>query len=173
MPLSFLRSGALDPGRRRYPIVMDSMHMQYSNNLTTSPLRREIPTHKIRYCNSFSYNNTGRPGLDRFELQIQLSFLINMDVDSHLLHVIHCCLTLQLMSHLASSSARPTKNGNLNCGYDHPIMTWNRSLARHFCGPTIYHWNLQKLYELLTRPVKPLPDLYYNITGNWSLAIVP
>ena len=154
----------MDPGRRRYPIVMDSMHMQYSNNLTTSSLRLKIPTHKIRYCNSFCYNNTGRPSLDRFEIQIQLSFMITTDVDSHLLHVIHCCLVLQLASYLASSSARPSSRG-----YDHPMMIWKQNLAQHFHGPTIYHWNLQKLYELLTRPIKPLPELYYSVSGTHTV----
>ena len=166
MPLSFLRSGALDPGRRRYPIVMDSMHMQYNSSLTHSPLRRELPTHKIRYCNSFCYNNTGRPSLDRFEIQVQLSFLIGVDVDSHLLHIISCCLVIQLVSHLASLSARSPDRTTLFQQYDHPIMLWNPGLAQHFHGSTIYHWNLRKLYELLTRPIKPLPELYYKLTGN-------
>ena len=165
MPLSFLRSGALDPGRRRYPIVMDSMHMKYNAIMTSSPLRRQLPQHKIYYCNSFCFTNNGRPSLERFELQLQMSFMVTAEADSHLLHIINCCVVIQLVCQLASLSARTPPTGPTLFRQDHPLLTHQRDFPQYFHGPTIYHWNFQKLYDLLTRTIKPLPERYYTIAG--------
>ena len=162
MPISFLRSGILDCTRRRYLVSLDSRHLQYNPVLTYGESRRRKPSDPASYLTGFYYNNTGRPILDRFELQLQLTFWMGRDLDMHTLHLLHCCIVIQLAGHLASLSGQHHSVVSQLYGLDHPLLFYRSRFHSRFFGPTIYHWNLYRFYELLTRRLTRIPVYDYT-----------
>ena len=157
----FLTCTLLSYSHRRYDLVFDSAYLgRTSSNITaeTTPesdsMYQAAPGTYIYFYQDYQYYSTSRPRMPRLEIEMQITYRVQPSIHRRVLQSLHILTAIRVVCHLTQRGSEKYDDGVANPFQGHlPIVKHNKRILRRFQGPTIAHFVLRSIYQLLSEAI--------------------